>query len=399
MPRVIAISLLGLLMASFGLPQQQPAGVIEGTVVRSDTGAPIPGAAVTLYLPSPQSVTAVTGADGKFSFKNLNAGTYHVLATRSGFVVIAYGKRNLNGNPEGGPIVLSAGQAFDAVLRMTPTGTVNGRILDENGLPATGAPVELRQVVYTTDRRVYQFSGRGVADNLGEYRIHGVKPGLYYLLAGTPPLPSQPPRFKLVYFPSASSVENASMIEVRPDVETVVNMQVPRSDSSYRVRGRIVDGTGSGWPTNTQIILSDGTRDGTLDYTGGATILDPATGMFELRDVPAGNYTLQLTGNPTGTGIDPFVAVLEPAGAAEIRIVDKDLEGVVLTLSRGVTVSGSILVEGQPVSVIPNLQQMMLGVRPFNWTAPLGRVPRATPVAPDGTFKIAGLREGNIAPT
>jgi Carboxypeptidase regulatory-like domain len=397
MRRVIAISLLGLLMASFrALPRQQANGVIEGTVVRSDTGAPIKAVYVTLYLPSEKTVTAVTDADGKFSFKNLNAGTYRVLATGSGFVRHEYDERNLNG--WGGPIVLSAGQTFkDAVLRMTPTGTVRGRILDENGRPATGATVQLLGIVYNVDGRANQPRGFGVANNLGEYHLEGVVPGRYYLLAGTRAVPggqlsSQQPQFNLVYFPSASSMEQASMIEVGSDVETLVDMQVRRSGPNHRVRGRIVDGTGSGWPTNPLIILSDGSRDGTVAYTTERTI-DRATGLFELEDVPAGDYTLHVTGDPTGTGIDRFLTVLEPAGVAQIHVVDKDLEGVVVTLTRGVAVNGRILVEGEPASIIPNLQQMMLGVRPFKRAAPYYRAPLAAPAASDGTFRVAGLRE------
>lgn len=398
MLRVIAISLLSLLMVSFRTPPRQEAtGIIEGTVVRSDTGEPISAVYVSVNLGSAQSVkftqsvTVATGADGKFSFKNLNEGYYRLLATRPGFVRHEYAQRHLNG--WGGPVVLSAGQTFkDVVLRMTPTGTVSGRLVDENGRPATGAPVHLRRIVYNVDGKAYESGPHGVADNLGEYRISGVVPGLYYLLAGTPPASSQSPWFNLVYYPSSPSVERASMIEVKPDAQTVIDMQVARSGPSHRLSGRIVDVTGFGWPTNPLIILSDGSWDGTVAFVTPRTI-DRATGLFELQNLPTGAYSLHVTGNPTGTGIDPLVAVQEPAAVMTVRVVDKDLADVVVTLTRGVAVNGRIRVEGQPASVIPNLDQMRLGVRPFKTAQPYYRAPIATAPAPDGAFKVVGLRE------
>ena len=397
MRRAIVISLLGLLMATArALPRQQPTGVIEGTVVRSDTGKPIQGVYVGLSGPSAQqSVTTETGADGKFSFKSLNAGTYRVLATRSGFVRHEYAQRNLNG--WGGPIVLSASQTFkDAVLRMTPTGTVTGRILDENGRPATGAPVQLLRVAYNIYGKTHQPSAHGVANNLGNFRIEGVVPGRYFVLAGTPAGSrwfSQPPWFNLVYFPSSSSIERASMIDVMPDVETLVDMQVPQSGPSRRVKGRIVDSTGFGWPTNPEIILTDGTWDGTITFSAERSI-NRTTSTFDLQDVPTGNYTLHVTGNTVGTiRIDPLIAALEPAGIVPIQVIDTDLEDVVVTLTRGVTVNGRISVEGQPVSVIPNLQEMRFGLGTVNGV-PFHRAPQTTNMSSDGRFRISGLREG-----
>jgi hypothetical protein len=282
---------------------------------------------------------------------------------------------------------------------MTPTGTVRGRILDEDGRPASGAPVQLLHAVYNIYGKTYQPSGHAVANNLGEYLMEGVVPGRYFLLAGSPPVPgspSQPPWFTRVYFPSASSMEQASMIEVGSDVETSVDMKVPRSGPGHRVRGRAVDGTGSGWPTNPEIILSDGTRDGTLYYTAERTF-DRATGLFDLGGVPTGDYTLHVTGNHVGTvQIDLLLAVLEPAAVAPIHVADKDLENVMVTLTRGVAVNGRILVEGEPASVNPNFQQMSLGVgvRPSKVPVPFHRAPHVTTPASDGTFRVAGLRAG-----
>jgi hypothetical protein len=86
--------------------------------------------------------------------------------------------------------------------------------------------------------------------------------------------------------------------------------------------------------------------------------------------------------------------------------VDKDIEGVVLTLSPGVSVEGRFSVEGQPVTVIPNLQQLNLIFTPAAGPG-TGVNPAGFPAGPDGTFQVVGLREaeyrvtlrGALAPT
>src|SRR4029453_6255296 len=158
-------------------------GSIEGFVLRADNGAPVVGAQVTLTfaplatpgalpvaggivggvltavtVPPPQASAAtaptpaaqpvqaaarptfqpvVTGADGKFTFKDIAAGGYRIAAVADGFVRQEVGQRTANG--QGRPVFVTAGQTLkDATIRLIATGTVSGRVFDENGQPATG---------------------------------------------------------------------------------------------------------------------------------------------------------------------------------------------------------------------------------------------------------------------
>ena len=468
MRRATTISILVLLLRSVpALPQQPiPNGAIEGTVVRADTGEPIVGAQVTLTsanitplgvmppggapagagaggivvpgaggggggggagggggvftpiaIPPGGTATALlsnparpggfqpvtTGADGRFSFKDLRAGTYRVAAISDGFVRQEYGQRSVSG--QGRPIFLTAGQTVkDAAFRLTPTGTVSGRVFDENGQPATGAPVQLLRPVYNVQGRTYQVMGTGAADDRGDYRIYGVTPGRYYLLAGTPPGPNRPvnrggggpagtARYDIAYFPAAASVEQASTVEVRAGAEASFDMRVSRQTRTYRVRGRIVDGTGTGVPANVNVMLGYRTFNGGGSFSTGRNY-DPATGTFELQNVPPGDYTLQVQ---IPVPFDAPTAVFQasrPSAQTPIRVVDSDIEGVVLNLTSGVSVSGRFVVEGQPISVLPNIQQMSLAFSPAVSGPLAGPLPAGAPAAADGTFQVAGLREG-----
>jgi protocatechuate 3,4-dioxygenase beta subunit len=428
-----------MLVSSRALPQQSqqqtPTGVIEGTVVRSDSGEPINGVQVTLTFVNiapvgapagtvaaapaqlPQPSNATTGADGKFSFKNLRAGSYQIAAVVNGFVRTEYGQRSPNAR--GRPVFLSEGQTFrDAALRMTPTGTISGRVFDQNGQPATDAPVQLLRAAYNGVSRSYQSVAQGSADDRGDYRMYGVPPGRYYLLAGNLPGPTRlaggglglpsatSQRYSVVFHPSVSAIEQASTIEVKPGAEAAFDFRLQRLGSGYRVKGRVIDATGAGLPANTNITVGYRTLGGGGGSFSNGRNFDPAAGTFELQNIPPGDYTLQvqipetnpttILGGPTAQ-IDilarQVAQAARPAGTAPIQVVDRDIEGVVITVSTGVTVSGRLILEGQPLSAIPNLQQMALAFQSVAGLS-VGPNPVGTPVAADGTFQVVGLREG-----
>jgi hypothetical protein len=225
MRQVTTIALFVLLSISlWALPQAPIAattGSIEGIVVRSDNGALVAGARVTLMfspfagMPAgqwPLNQTVVTAGDGKFTFKDVAAFGYSLSGTADGFVRQEVGQRAVNG--QGRPVLVTANQVLkDVVIRLIPTGIVSGRVLDENGQPATGAPVQLLRSVYNAQGRSLQVAGNAVADDRGEYRAFGVLPGRYYLLAGTPPRPGVrgrggsvgDVRFSQLYYPSAET--------------------------------------------------------------------------------------------------------------------------------------------------------------------------------------------------
>ena len=140
---LVAAILILLLFANVALAQAST-GVIEGTVVRADTGQPVAGAQVALAsisnspsgsasigpliiggpassAPRPRnSASMTTGADGKYSFKDLGAGRYLVSVTASGFLNQQYGQRTFPG--QGRPLFLAPGQSMpDTTIALSAT--------------------------------------------------------------------------------------------------------------------------------------------------------------------------------------------------------------------------------------------------------------------------------------
>jgi hypothetical protein len=430
MRRVVTLSILVLLAITIqALPQQAPAagtGIIEGAVVRADNGRPIVGAQVQLSIaPIAQAGAArslalaeataaqrpgmlqpvVTGADGKFTFKDILAGSYRVAATADGFVRQEYGQLTTNG--QGRPVFVIAGQALkDISVRLIATATVSGRVLDETGQPATGAPVQLLRPVYSAQGRNLQSVGFASVDDRGDYRVFGVPPGRYYVLAGTPPGGARGAvtnaRFSMVYYPDAGDVAQAVPVDAKSAAEARADMKVRRLTRTYRVRGRVIDATGAGLPANLTINLIYRFLN-TSGSAGSALGFNPAAGAFEIQNVFPGEYLVQastpaqapvqgLETDATALAARQAAQATRPTALASIRVVDADVENVLLTLSTGVTTTGRFTLEGQPIASLPNLNQIRLllpmPVPLINASAPVGFPPDA-----DGNFQVVGLRE------
>src|SRR5437899_12944268 len=75
------------------------------------------------------------------------------------------------------------------LVQASATGTVRGRITDDQGQPAVDVPVQLVRVVFNPQGKTFQAVGSTNVDDRGEYRLYGVSPGNYYLLVGHSPGP------------------------------------------------------------------------------------------------------------------------------------------------------------------------------------------------------------------
>src|SRR5262245_8850831 len=108
-------------------PQQARAGAsIKGVVVQTGTLQPVAKAIVRLAKGTGSDAAAVsTGPDGRFEFQNVAAGTYDLVAARTGFLPTSFGQRGPSGT--GGKISVEAGANIDNVrLLITATGAISG---------------------------------------------------------------------------------------------------------------------------------------------------------------------------------------------------------------------------------------------------------------------------------
>src|SRR5580704_4251273 len=128
-------SLAAMLMLGLRLAAQtggEPASV-EGKVVDAISGLPVPRAQIILQGRTPYRATSA--ADGTFSITGISPGTYVPAAQRVGYVGPAEALDRT-------PLTLKAAERKTGVeIKLTPTGSITGRITSAEGDPVEGAAV------------------------------------------------------------------------------------------------------------------------------------------------------------------------------------------------------------------------------------------------------------------
>src|SRR6266702_2625432 len=71
----------------------------------------------------------------------------------------------------------------DVLFRLVPAAVITGRVVDEDNEPLLGATVQALRYGYVRGQRQLVPAGEEQTNDLGEYRIHSMAPGRYYVSA------------------------------------------------------------------------------------------------------------------------------------------------------------------------------------------------------------------------
>src|SRR5262249_9088852 len=129
--------------------------------------------------------TTSTGLDGRYEITDLPAGRYIVRVARNGYLGFQYGQRRPL--EQGKPLQVANKQVVDNIDFSLPrTSVIRGQITDELADPVAGVPVFAMRMAYFQGRRRLVPMGGGPTtqtDDAGEYRISGLAPGTYFVMA------------------------------------------------------------------------------------------------------------------------------------------------------------------------------------------------------------------------
>lgn len=180
-------------------PPDTRTAILMGQVLDADTGNAIAGAVVRLGVRGaapagarlgapgtangPLQLLALTDQQGRFLFHDLPKGNVQVSATAPGYMN--------PGGPVGGrggvgnrPVVLADGErVLDHKIRLVRFATISGTLLDEAGEPAVGFPVEAVKRPVPGGPPAAVESHGATTDDRGFYRISGIPPGSYFVMA------------------------------------------------------------------------------------------------------------------------------------------------------------------------------------------------------------------------
>ena len=131
-----------------------------------------------------RSQYAKTGQDGKFSFKELKAGKYRLVTARVGgmFYPAEYGQHDARQRGLSFPI-REGEAAKDFRIEMMQTGSIAGRVLDEDGEPMGHVFMMALEEQYREGERFLNMIQSVATDEHGNYRLYWLAPGSYYVAA------------------------------------------------------------------------------------------------------------------------------------------------------------------------------------------------------------------------
>lgn len=203
---LLALSVSGAVAAQT-LPPIARAGVISGQVVDAGSGRPVSAVVVSISGPSiPLRVApgmqpgmigggvssstpgVLTGADGRFAFRELPAGSYGISARKGGYAEGAYGRRRPGGASQS--VILSDTRTpADVVVRVWKNVTIAGTVTDEAGEPVVGVQLRaLERTLMGGRPRFVPMGPSAMTDDRGMYRFSSLLPGEYLVVASPPPV-------------------------------------------------------------------------------------------------------------------------------------------------------------------------------------------------------------------
>jgi hypothetical protein len=386
---LIACSAPAAAQAPSADPNVKGTAVVRGRIL-TGSGRPARRALVRMLAPTaggPRTVTA--DLDGRYEFTDVQAGDYRVSAGKPGYVALEYGQRRAF---EHGTIVtVRAGETIEKIdITLAGSGAISGRVFDEHGDPLEAVNVRLMQLQFGANRRqllpAVGVGGR-VTDDRGAYRVYGVPPGEYLVMASVAdesrgqPVTIAPPGHAPTFYPGTPKASEAQAITIglSQDVSEI-DFKLARVQTAS-ISGVVTDSQGR--PARTSVVLATSQRSGGLAAEPIMNVTG-TDGTFQIRNVPPGEWVVQASGPPGRQREGEFVAQF-------LTVAGSDISDLSLQMSAGSRVEGHVVFDGvgdvAPTSVVLTAPPSDFDRAPLGGGGP----GRFIQVAADGTFALDGL--------
>lgn len=371
-------------------PEAQAPGNIQGTVLSGGTGQTLRRAQVVLK-PVDSKGTALyqtTDESGAFSFPNVAPGRYIITVQRDGYLPLSSGHI---GDYKMPPIFsVSSGQTISSfVFRMTPSGVVSGKVKFDDAEPAVNVAIQLYRSYYERGRHGYIAAAGARTDDRGEYRVHGLEPGSYYV-AALYQAPPRPPgaeeqtrkdalgnplpdlNYAVTFFPQVQRMSDAVLVNVAPGDEVGGIDIFLTLVHTVHVRGHVLSAVKGGVIASPSVTLRINDPDNTASVSAPMSVAIDKDQNFDIQGVTAGPYLLMGSGTEDGMAL---------SGRVAINVGDSDVASADLAIGPASVWTGKIRMDDDTTPLPTGLT---VSLQPRRSTA----APSQAQVAENGEFSV-----------
>ncbi len=356
---------------------------IGGVVVDAVTGKPVKDTSLLVLSPSAGGIGGSVKSDeeGKFLFKNLDPGTFVLMADHPRYARQTYGSRN--GMLGGTMITLTIGQALTSLtFKLQPNAIASGRVLDDDGDPINGAMVAALKPMYVRGKRQFLPVATGASNDLGEFRIANLAAGRYMLVA----LVMNPATAVVktaegtenvyipTYYPNMTDTIGAGHVEVGAGRD-VGGLDIRMAkNKSVHIKGRVA-GLGENQKASVQLVPK-GVGLLAMLTSRSASVKMP-DGTFEITGASAGSYMLR--------AIDPSGMMKSLGASVPVEVGERAIDGVTVEVSPSIEVSGVMSMKGDSKDAVKGARVVLEAIEGLVIQPPM------TSAAEDGAFTIKGV--------
>jgi Carboxypeptidase regulatory-like domain len=388
---ILGLTVTVCAQSTTGQTSKAPRGTVSGRVTIKDKGAP--GVAVGLqkndFIPNQSYLRATTDHDGFYRITDVPPGTYDVTPSAPAYILVGAN------SGRGKSVIISEGENVEGInFSLVRGGVVTGKVTDADGRPVIAQQINLFQADAFNQQGgqpVYATSS-AQTDDRGIYRAFGLRPGRYKVATGRGEetfLGNYMPfrtTYRQVFHPDVTEHSKATIIEVTEGSEANnIDIKLGAVIQTFSVSGRLMDEKGLPVPNvrfGLQRIV------GQRSEFAGSSMVSTAQGEFFAEGLIPGKYGINLFQN-IGTEMR--------ADTLSFEIIDQDLTGVIIKLTKGASLSGVVVLDSEDKTAFEQL--MKLQVRAYvtaKGTSGFGQS-STSQIAADGSFRLAGLPGGTAS--
>lgn len=309
--------LLGLVFGTVAHAQ-----TLSGRVVEDHTGTPLPSVNIRLAHPGDRFLAAdlETDREGRFQ-ATLPAGDYRLEIGRPGYTSSKL------------PVTLTAA-GTNTTMRLIKLGTISGRVADQQNQPIGSATIYAlpKPPAGQPIRPPAGYALSASSNARGEYRIHDLPPGEYYVVTsvgastramGSMGMPSTSAALgsQYMYYPNNSRPDTLVFTggEDRRNID--INIL---STALYQVSGKV-----DPKPENTYFVV--GLIHPDRPALAVAVTETPADGTFKFTGIAAGTYKVVAASSARARNGSGFLLAAKPIfGVTNVNVTSMDVADVVI---------------------------------------------------------------------